>query len=240
MYPDPVAGMMGCAALLIALHHRQRTGEGQFIDLALQEPSVYFIGEQVLEYSMTGQQPERWGNRDCWHAPHGTYRCSGEDRWVSIAVRSQTEWEQLCAVIDQPWTRDARFAAPDGRRTHAAALDAQLGAWTHAQKADDVMTRLQTKGVPAAAVFTPWTVSENPQLLARDFFETLDHPDAGTHRYAGIPWKMSRTPGRMRMAAPGLGQHNEAILQGELGLPPKTVQDLTARGITGRTPPRKK
>lgn len=80
MYPDPVAGMMGCAAILIALHHWQRTGEGQFIDLALQEPSICFIGEQVLEYSMTGQLPQRWGNRDRWHTPHGTYRCVGEDR----------------------------------------------------------------------------------------------------------------------------------------------------------------
>ncbi len=101
------------------------------------------------------------------------------------------------------------------------------------------MTHLQTKGVPAAAVYTQWTVSGNPQLLARHFFETLNHPDAGTHRYAGIPWKMSRTPGRVRMAAPGLGQHNETILQDELGLSPEAVEDLTARGITGRTPPRK-
>ncbi len=239
MYPDPVAGMMGCSALLIALHHRQRTGEGQFIDLALQEPSVYFIGEQVLAYSMTGQQPERWGNRDRWHAPHGTYRCSGDDRWVSLAVRSQTEWERLSAVIDQPWTHEVRFATPDERRAHAAALDVQLEAWTQTQTADDLMTRLQAQGIPAAAVFTPWTVSENPQLLARDFFVTHNHPDAGTHRYAGIPWKMSRTPGRVRMPAPGLGQHHEAILQGELGLSPQTVDALTARGITGRTPPRK-
>jgi crotonobetainyl-CoA:carnitine CoA-transferase CaiB-like acyl-CoA transferase len=238
MYPDPVAGMMGCAAILIALHHRQRTGEGQFIDLALQEPSIYFIGEQVLACSMTGQAPLRLGNRDRWHAPHGTYRCAGEDRWVSIAVRSQPEWERLCARIDQPWTRDARFATPDGRRQHAAALDAQLETWTQTQAADTVMARLQADGIAAATVFTPWTVTENPQLQARDFFVNIEHPDAGTHRYAGIPWKMSRTPGRVRLPAPGLGQHSEAILAGELGLSPETIADLTARGITGRTPPR--
>ncbi|ETX06632.1 MAG: hypothetical protein ETSY2_15955 [Candidatus Entotheonella gemina] len=239
MYPDPVAGMMGCAAVLIALHHRQRTGEGQFIDLALQEPSICFIGEQVLGDSMTGQPPPRWGNRDRWHAPHGTYRCAGEDRWVSIAVRSQAEWERFCAIVDQPWTSDVRFVTPDERREHAEALDIRFGAWTQTQKADDVMARLQAEGIPAAAVLTQWTVTENPQLQARDFFETIEHPDTGTHRYAGIPWKMSRTPGRVRMAPPGLGQHNEAILEGELGLSPETVADLTARGITGRTPPRK-
>ena len=130
MYPDPVAGLMGCAAVLIALHHRHRTGQGQFIDLALQEPSICFIGEQVLEYTLTGQLPPRWGNGDRWHAPHGTYRCLGTDAWVSLAVRSQAEWEHLCTLIDQPWTADERFATADGRRQHAAALDEYLEAWT--------------------------------------------------------------------------------------------------------------
>ena len=238
MYPDPVAGMMGCAAILIALHHRQRTGEGQFIDLALQEPSICMIGEQVLEAAQTGKQPQRWGNRDRWQAPHGTYRCAGNDRWVSIAVRSQDEWERLGAIVEQPWTSQARFATPEGRREHAEALDAQLAAWTQTQEADDVMARLQAAGIPAATVFTPWTVTQNPQLQARDFFVTLDHPDAGRHRYAGIPWKMSRTPGRVRMPPPGLGQHSEAILQDDLGLSPDAVADLVARGVTGHNPPR--
>ncbi len=237
MYPDPVAGLMGCAALLVALHHRHRTGEGQFIDLALQEPSICMIGDQVLEYTMTGTIPPRWGNRDRWHAPHGTYRCLGQDAWVSIAVRSQAEWEQLCALIDQPWTTDERFVTGDGRREHASALDTNIEAWSQTQDAEAVATGLQARRVPSAVVRTPWTVFDNPQLQARDFFETVQHPDAGTHLYAGIPWKMSRTPGRVRMAPPCLGQHNEEVLEAFVGLSPEEIGRLTDAGVTGRTPP---
>jgi crotonobetainyl-CoA:carnitine CoA-transferase CaiB-like acyl-CoA transferase len=239
MYPDPVAGLMGCAAILMALHHRQRTGQGQFIDLSLQEASITFIGEQVLEYTMTGRVPSRLGNRDRWYAPHGTYRCLGEDAWVSIAVRSEDEWRRLCVLIDRPWTADTRFANAAGRRTYAAELDAYLEAWTNEQKAAAAMARLQAQSIPCAMVLTPWTVFDNPQLQARGFFEKVSHPEAGTHLYAGIPWKLSRTPGRVRMAAPCLGQHNEEILGGLLGLSPEKIARLSAQGITGRTPPRK-
>lgn len=238
MYPDPVAGLMGCAAVLIALHHRHRTGQGQFIDLALQEPSICFIGDQVLEYTMTGQLPPRWGNGDRWHAPHGTYRCLGTDAWVSIAVRSQAEWEHLCTLIDQPWTADERFATADGRRQQAAALDENLEAWTQERDADQVTERLQAHGIPAAPVLTPWTVFDNLQLQDRGFFEKICHPEAGTHLYAGIPWKMSRTPGRVRMPPPCLGEHNEEVLEELAGLSPQQIKRLTAAGITGRTPPR--
>jgi crotonobetainyl-CoA:carnitine CoA-transferase CaiB-like acyl-CoA transferase len=240
MLPDPIAGLMGCAAVLIALHHRHRTGQGQFIDLALQEPSISFIGEQVLEYTMTGQLPPRWGNSDRWYAPHGTYRCVGEDTWVSLAVRSDAEWQRLGAVIDQSWTTDPGFAKALGRREHAAGLDQHIASWTMQHDAETVMTRLQAQGIPAAMVFTPWTITDNPQLQARNFFEEITHPDTGAHGYAGIPWKMSRTPGRIRMPPPGLGQHTEEILGGVLGLSPEEIDRLSAAGITGSPPTRKR
>lgn len=239
MYPDPIAGMMGCAAVLIALHHRQRTGQGQFIDLTLQEASITFIGDQVLEYTMTGRMPPRWGNRDRWLVPHGTYRGLGDDAWVSIAVRSEDEWGRLCAVIDQTWTADKRFADAASRRAHVAELDSYLEAWTQERDAHTVVAHLQAQGIPCATVLTPWTVFDNPQLQARGFFETIHHPEVGTHLYAGIPWKLSRTPGRVRMASPGLGQHNEEILGDLLGLSPQEIAKLSAEGVTGRTPPQK-
>jgi crotonobetainyl-CoA:carnitine CoA-transferase CaiB-like acyl-CoA transferase len=236
MYPDPVAGLMGCAAVLIALHHRHRTGQGQFIDLALQEATITFIGEQVLEYTMTGRMPPRLGNRDRWMAPHGTYRCQGDDAWVSLAVRSDDEWQRLAALIGQPWAAEPRLAQAAGRRQHAAELDRYLDTWTSTQNAYEMMKRLQEEGIPCAQVLTPWTVFENVQLQERGFFEEIHHPEAGTHWYAGIPWKLSRTPGRVRMAAPCLGEHNEEVLGGLLGLSAQDLADLMAGGITGRTP----
>jgi crotonobetainyl-CoA:carnitine CoA-transferase CaiB-like acyl-CoA transferase len=237
MYPDPVAGLMGCAAVLIALHHRHRTGQGQFIDLALQEATITFIGEQVLEYTMTGRVPPRLGNRDRWMAPHGTYRCQGDDAWVSLAVRSDDEWHRLAAIIGQPWAVEPRFARAADRRVHATELDRYLEVWTGLQNAREIMKRLQEEGIPCAPVLTPWTVFENVQLQERGFFEEVHHPEAGTHSYAGLPWKLSRTPGRVRLAAPCLGEHNEEVLGGLLGLSALDLADLTARGITGRTPP---
>jgi crotonobetainyl-CoA:carnitine CoA-transferase CaiB-like acyl-CoA transferase len=236
MYPDPVAGLLGCAAVLMALHHRHRTGQGQWIDLSLQETSIAVIGEQVLAYTMTGQLPRRWGNQDRWYAPHGTYRCRGEDSWVSIAVRSQEEWQRLCVLIDQAWTADPRFADAESRRQNAPVLDEHLASWTTAREAQEIMGLLQGRHIPCAQVLTPWTVFDNPQLQARGFFEEIHHPEAGTHFYAGIPWKLSRTPGRVRMAAPCLGQHNEEILESMLSLSEAHIADLIIQGVTGRTP----
>lgn len=239
MYPDPVAGLMGCAALLIALHHRQRTGQGQHIDLSQQETSTTFIGEQVVAYSMTGHVPTPLGNRHPWMAPHGNYRCLGDDAWIAIAVRCDTEWQRLAELIAAPWAKEERFHRAAGRQQHAEALDHYLTAWTATQTATALMALLQAAHIPCAPVSTPWTLFEHPQLQERGFFETVTHPEAGTHLYAGIPWKLSRTPGRVRMAAPCLGQHNEEVFERHLRLSQADIARLVEQGITGRTPPRR-
>jgi benzylsuccinate CoA-transferase BbsF subunit/naphthyl-2-methylsuccinate CoA transferase subunit len=158
---------------------------------------------------------------------------------VSLAVRSDAEWQRLSAIIAQPWTTDSRFAAAADRREHTTVLDQHIETWTTQHDADTVMTRLQAQGIPAATVCTPWTITDNPQLQARSFFEEITHPDAGTHGYAGIPWKMSRTPGRVRLPPPGLGQHTAEILGGMLGMSTEEIDRLRATGVTGNPPPRK-
>jgi crotonobetainyl-CoA:carnitine CoA-transferase CaiB-like acyl-CoA transferase len=157
---------------------------------------------------------------------------------VSIAVRSQEEWQCLCALIGQTWTADPRFADAESRRQNTAVLDEYLASWTTAREAQEIMGLLQGQHIPCAQVLTPWTVFDNPQFQARGFFEEIHHPEAGTHLYAGIPWKLSRTPGRVRMAAPCLGQHNEEILGSMLGLSEAHIAELITRGVTGRTPNR--
>ena len=238
MYPDPVAGVMGYAAILIALHHRQRTGRGQLIDLSQQETLIAFLGDNVLEYTLGGRAPEREANRDPWMAPHGNYRCRGDDSWIAIAVRSDSEWTELCRVAGRPeWAGDSRFSDAAGRRGHLDEVNGLVESWTEREDADDLMQRLQEAGVPAARVLNAEGVVNNPQLETRGFFETVNHPDAGTYPIAGMAFKLSRTPGRVRMPAPGLGEHSELVLRDHLGLEDHDISDLEKRGITGRNVP---
>ena len=238
MYPDPVAGVMGFAAILIALHHRQVTGRGQLIDISQQETSAAFIGDKILEYTLGGQIPRREPNRDPWMAPHGNYRCRGDDAWVAIAVRSDSEWEYLCRVAGQAsWARDPRFSDSTGRKRHSDELDRLIEEWTGNLDGDGMARALQEAGVPAARVSPAEGVVNNPQLAARGFFEIVDHPEAGSYPMAGIPWKLSRTPGRIRTPAPCLGEHNEVVLNEYLGVDGADFTELETRGVTGRVLP---
>ena len=238
MHTDAIAGVMGFASLLIALHHRHVTGQGQVVDLAQQETAISFIGDQVVDYTMTGQVPQRQGNRDRWMAPHGNYRCRGEESWVAISVRSDAEWQRLCALMDRPeLAADARFLHTQGRHDNADTLDRLVEDWTLDKDAYSVMELLQGEGIPCAPVLKALEVLESPQLRARGFFETVHHPEAGTHQMAGMPWRLSRTPGRIRLPAPRLGEHSSRVLTEYLGMQEAELTDLEQRGITGQNPP---
>src|SRR5712691_5266075 len=147
-YGDPNGGLHGTFAVLAALWHRARTGEGQFIDLSQWETSVAVLGEGVLEQVMNGSQPPRLGNRDPYVAPHGLFRCQGDDRWVSIVVASEEEWQRLCMGMGRPeLAADPRFATVAARKQNEDALEELLSAWTAALTAEDVTSRLQVAGV---------------------------------------------------------------------------------------------
>jgi len=236
-YPDPVAGIHAAGAVLLALWHRRRTGEGQHVELAQIESAVAMIGEFVLAYQLTGTLPPRLGNRHPWMAPHGCYPCRGEDRWITIAVRSNNEWQALCGVLGQPWLNtDKRFATPLARWYHQDELDAIIAAWTRERDAFDVMDELQQVGVPAGVVCDGRDLATNPHLVARGFFPRLEHPDAGTHFYPGLPIHLSRTPASYRADAPALGQHNRFVLAELLGLTGARIDALASAGIIGDRP----
>ena len=235
MHTDAIGGEMGFAALLIALH---RTGQGQVIELSQQETAISFIGDKVVDYTMTGRVPQRQGNRDRWMSPHGNYRCQGEDSWVAISVRSDPEWQRLCALMGLPkLATDARFLHTPGRLENADTVDMLVEEWTRDKDAYSVMELLQGQGIPCAPVLKALEVLKNPQLRARRFFETVHHPEAGTHQMAGMPWRLSRTPGRLRLPAPCLGEHSRRVLTEYLGLQEAELADLEQRGITGQDPP---
>jgi len=152
-YPDPVSALHGLVAVMCALEHRARTGEGQYVNLSQFEATVAAIGHLMLEPLATGREPQKLANRSRDQAPHGCYRCRGEDRWCVIAVSNDAEWERFCEVLGRPpWAQDPRFATLDSRIENADALDVRVEEWTAGRTAEDVMSALQAAGIAAGVV----------------------------------------------------------------------------------------
>ena len=240
MHTDAFAGMMAASAVMVALHHRARTGQGQVIDLSQQETSIGLIADRVIGYSIGKDALERRGNRSDLMAPHNYYPCKGDDCWVAIAARSDDEWHELAAILGNAGGSPelgARFADLAARQRNIAELDRIISDWTRDKDAYEVAELLQARGIPAAPVLKATEIPDNPQLRARDFIETLEHPETGKQRYAGVAWKLSKTPGRLGGPAPGIGRHSAEVLREYLAMPSAEIERLIARGITGDTPP---
>ena len=237
MHTDPFSGAMATAALLIALHHRARTGEGQEIDLSQQETSIGLIADSVMRYSMNGSVTPRKGNYTDAMAPHNNYPCMGDDSWVAIAVRSDSEWAALCELMEcVELATDARFHNLESRLENVGQLDQLVSDWTKRHTADELTRLAQAKSIPCAPVYKSHELPSHPQLESRGFFQKVTHPDTGEYPYAGVSWRLSRTPGRLGGPAPSLGEHSRKVLEQYLGMESGMVNDLISRGVTGDTP----
>lgn len=215
-YPDPVTGMNALAAIMTALRHRTATGQGQFIDIALAEGPVCQIGEFIGAYSHNGVQPARNGNSHYKHAPHGVYRCRGDDRWLAIAVTCEEQWRALCGVMPaSELANDIRFCDEAARKANEPALDGIITAWTEERDAIEMMNALQAVGVPAGAVHRSVDMLEDPHLRERGFFVTLDEPDVGRKTYPGQAIITDGLPKQHWRPSARLGAHNDFVL-GEL------------------------
>jgi crotonobetainyl-CoA:carnitine CoA-transferase CaiB-like acyl-CoA transferase len=242
MYPDAVAGLNAFAAMVTALHYRNRTGEGQYLDLSMQEANLTVVGDAALEYRLTGRQRPRLGNRHMTFAPHGVYACRDHgrehERWIAIAAETQAQWEALCDVAGHPeWRDDARFADNASRKANEDALDALLAACAATRDRDDLAARLSGAGVIAAPVLDGREVAADAQLRARGFIVDLDHPEVGRFPQSGIPTRFSRTPARVTRPAPLQGQHNLEVYAELLGMTEAEYEVLSALGVTGVGPP---
>jgi crotonobetainyl-CoA:carnitine CoA-transferase CaiB-like acyl-CoA transferase len=236
-YPDPVVGILAVGALMAALRRRRQTGKGAFIDLSQREIAAALLGEAVVDYALSGRVAAPIGNAHPLMVPHGVYPCRGNDLWVTIAVGSDAEWRGLCQAIGQPeLAEDARFATWPGRRQNQRALDEILTAWTRGRDHYQAMRILQDHGVPAGPVLTAGEVIVDPHLEARGFWDTVDHPEAGTYRQVSTPWRLSKSPRRVTSPAPGLGEHNGYVLGELLGLSAEEMARLQAQGIIGTQP----
>ena len=233
-WSDAVAGLHAAMAATAALRHRSRTGRGQYIEAAQLESTVSWLGEAVMDVTMNRRAPAPIGNIGVGLAPHGVYPCAGADRWISIAVGGEDEWRGLCAAARRlgsaPWTRDARFADSYRRLRQREALDAALRRWTVSFDAVELTGVLQAEGVAAFPVMNIEDQFLDPHFRERGAWVEMEHPMAGAEWLYGLAWHLSRTPGRIASPAPLLGQHNERVLGGLLGVPQEELRRLEASG----------
>jgi benzylsuccinate CoA-transferase BbsF subunit len=233
-YPDPNAGVFGAFAVMAALTHRAKTGEGQFIDQSQWETVLVEMAEGLLEYSMTGKEPARKGNHDSAMAPHDCYKAAGDsEQWVSIAVGTEAEWRSLCQAMGLPGlANDPRFASADTRKRNEAQLDEIITKWTSQRDRWEITKRLQGAGVAAFPSMSNKDLTHDPHLKERGYLVQLEHPEVGRRIHAGIPWKMSASPCSVSKVAPLLGEDTEAVLTSLLKLSDEQIQELRRREIT--------
>lgn len=242
-YLDHMGGYLGAYAVMLGLRHRNRTGEGQHIDVAQIEPGIPLTGAIALDRQANGRPYRRPdtppGNRspEPPMAPHGTYRCAGDDEWIAIACRHDDDWRRLCRAMGDPeWARDARFDALAGRRVHEADLDRGIEAFTSAQERYALAERLAAAGVPAAPVQNARDrVERDPQLRARDYFVPLPHTETGTWPVERPPFQLSASTvhagGTIRRGPPCLGEDTHAVLRDVLGLVDDEIRALEDAGV---------
>ncbi len=231
-YGDAVGGLNGAAALLTALRHRRRTGEGQYLDLS-QSEGLFPLGiHGILQQSITGRAPVRTGNRSPTCAPHGVYPAGGDDQWVVIQVLTEEHWRALTGVV----VALRAFGDASDRLARLTDLDRELSAWTRLHPAPEIMVRLQSVGVPAASVHSAADLIDDPQLVARRFWQMLDRAHVGRQPNPVAPYRVSQESYPIDAPAPTLGQHNRQVLTELLGLDDADLARLTRTGVIGDRP----
>jgi len=230
-YTDVISPRFSCAALVAALDYARRTGKGQHLDQSQLETSLHFLAPALMDYRVNGRVASRHGNRLPYAAPHGAFRCKGNDRWVAIAVFDDREWQSLCEAMGDPeWAQGKRFATLTGRKQNEDELEQLVEGWTKEQSAEQVIALLQERGVAAHVVESIEDLFADPQLLHRGHFRRLQHPEIGEAAYDGPAFRLSGTHDR-QFAAPTLGQHNFEVLTKILDLSDDEVGDLLAQGV---------
>jgi benzylsuccinate CoA-transferase BbsF subunit len=218
-YTDCISPRFATAALIAALDYRRKTGKGQLIDLSQFETAISFILPGLLEYIASGKEPPRMGNTSPYAAPHGVYPCQGDDRWCTIAVSTEAEWQSFCREIGQPGlSQDPRF-------------NTLVSAWTAGQTAEEVMSRLQAAGVPAGVVGNSADVLNDPQLRKRNIYWPMHHAEMGDFTHLGESFRLSKTPARPFSPSPLLGEHTEQICTEMLGMSDEEFVTLMQEGV---------
>jgi benzylsuccinate CoA-transferase BbsF subunit len=230
-FTDVVGVLYSALALQAALEYRRRTGQGQYLDISQYECAVQFSGPRILDYCVNGRELNRRGNSCPYSAPHGVYRCRGEDRWCAIAVFSDEEWQSFCEGLGSPlWTREPRFATVLSRVNNSAELDKLVEGWTVNHSPEEIMLLLQNAGVAAGVVQNGKDLWEDPQLKHRNSICELEHPEIGTAVCQRVAVSLPEVPYELRRA-PILGEHTEDICRRVLDMTDEEFIELFNDGV---------
>jgi crotonobetainyl-CoA:carnitine CoA-transferase CaiB-like acyl-CoA transferase len=236
-YLDPIGGLHGAGAVLSALEYRRRTGRGQYVEVPQVEAAMHWIGEYLAAFDANGHGPEVTGNSREGEFIHLAVPTAGEDEWLAVACTNDAEWRGLCTVLNRAdWADDERLQTPGGRAAYRDEVEAELRKWAGHVNKHSAAGALQAHGVRAAPVNNGRDLAEDPHMWARGFFVMLEHPDAGTHWYPGLPYHLSRTPGRILAAAPRFGFDSSQVLVEYGGLDEAVIGRLIAEGVISSDP----
>jgi crotonobetainyl-CoA:carnitine CoA-transferase CaiB-like acyl-CoA transferase len=230
-YTDFMGVRYNAIAILAALAHRDRTGEGQFIDMAQAEAALHFLAPAALDYLETNRPPRPQGNRDASMAPHGVYPARGADRWVAIAVRTDDEWQRLCRLAQ--WTdlaNDPALATLEGRKRAEDRIDARVSAWTADRDAADIERELVQIGIAAHTLLDTHELLHDAQLQFRGHVHRIPHPQFGMTAIEGSRVLMSQSAAAQPTLAVSYGSHNAQVLGDILGYKEPRIAQLAARG----------
>ena len=224
---DLMSATTSAFAIIAALNHRQNTGQGQHIDLSSVESLAVFTGDALMDYIMNGRVRSRRGNQDDIMAPHNCYRCRGNDKWVSIAVSKEDEWQAFCQVMGNPdWTRDEKFSDAYCRWKYQEELDRLVTEWTVNYTHYEVTEMLQKVGVAAMPSFSNQEIFSDPHFKERKLAVEVEHPVMGKQVVLGAPWKLSETPAKVTKASPTMGENDEYVFGELLGMPSSEIKQL--------------
>jgi benzylsuccinate CoA-transferase BbsF subunit len=230
---DPAAGIVAAFAIVAALARRDRTGHGSVIDVSLWEATACSAIEGWMAHALGNGQPPRMGNRDPLLAPHGCYRCSGDDTWLAIECPDDQTWRSLADLIEPGLAGDPRFATASDRKANEDTLDEVMAGWCDGRDQWELTTLLQAAGVPAHPSQSPALLVVDEQLNHQGLFERLEHPAVGKRTHTGIPWRLTNSRNGVPRPAPTLGQHTEEVLTEVLGLDATGLAELKAAGGIG-------
>ncbi|NNN18878.1 MAG: CoA transferase [Acidimicrobiaceae bacterium] len=225
-YIDYIAVAYGVVAVLAALEQVRRTEVGCHIDLSQYETGVQFMAPALVRYFANGEEMDRNGNRDPNAVPHGVFPCAGEQRWCAISVHDDAEWNRFVLEVGEPWAKEPEFSTAAGRRDNEDQLEELITGWTENQLREAVVERMRKAGVHSAPVNDMGDLYSDPQLTYRNAFQRVDHAHMGEHAVPAPPYILPASPGKVTHAAPTVGQHNEAVLCGILGLSKLEFEDL--------------
>lgn len=234
---DPVSGLTGALAVLAALHERNRTGRGQLIEIAQVETAIPFLADGMVELQLNGREPMPRGNRHLEFAPHGIFRCAGDDSWIAIAIETEPQWVRLVEILGvSELAREPRFASMGLRKAAEQTLNEALNRVTADFRADELVARLSAAGIAASPVNSAPEVLSDAHLHSRGFFVPIDRAVVGTYLYPGAVPRLSGAQMSDADPAPMLGEHNARVLREIVGLGDDEFAELESAGIIGTRP----